>query len=373
MALRKPHPDADELADLIESLGAAVAAEFSRIEAELIAAIAAELRAGRIDDAGARIRLGQLGNHYADILNGSEIASQVVFVASSTAAGVAASRILGRTVPPYIPAAAVTENAALVVEMTANLDAMRARIKAYPVDAYTTASSYMTLTDQHQGIVNRYLAQGITGKVYRNGARFPIGSYAEMVARTITNQAASVAEVLAVNEHGSGFAEIIIGSDACSSCAANAGRIYSTDGTPAGPVVRRSALGGGETTFYCHGPLAVASSGKSHFRGPNCRCRIVNYSPGTMPDGGTTYSPEREQARDRQREIERRIREWKMRSAAAIDDGTKRAANAKVREWQSTMRDHIGQTGRVRASYREQLTFGTGATRPFIPAPVPVT
>jgi len=94
---------------------------------------------------------------------------------------------------------------------------------------------------------------------------------------------------------------------------------------------------------------------------PNCRCRLVAYSPGlTIPQGDTTYDEAAEKERAQQRALEREIRSAKRREAAAMTDTDRAKAAADVREAQADMRDFIRRTGRNRQSYREQLGFADG-------------
>lgn len=75
-----------------------------------------------------------------------------------------------------------------------------------------------------------------------------------------------------------------------------------------------------------------------------------------------------------QRGIERKIRLWK-RKEGALDAGgfDNEAETAKVKEWQSRMRDFIKQTGLQRQSVREQVVGAGKAAKVVIPAvPVPV-
>ena len=61
------------------------------------------------------------------------------------------------------------------------------------------------------------------------------------------------------------------------------------------------------------------------------------------------------EARQQQRYLERGIRVWKTRQAVALDDSAARAAQAKVREWQGRLREHVAANGLKRLSYREQI------------------
>jgi hypothetical protein len=81
----------------------------------------------------------------------------------------------------------------------------------------------------------------------------------------------------------------------------------------------------------------------------------VTTRPEAPPTPGTTYEDTQ-----RQREIERHIRRWKRVAAAAMNDDARRAANAKVREWQKAMREHLAAHEHLRRKpEREQVQTAT--------------
>lgn len=65
------------------------------------------------------------------------------------------------------------------------------------------------------------------------------------------------------------------------------------------------------------------------------------YTPGITRTETATPDPKGYEAGQRQREIERKIRQYKNRSAAATTPEARTAANAKTRQWQTAMRDHL--------------------------------
>jgi hypothetical protein len=88
---------------------------------------------------------------------------------------------------------------------------------------------------------------------------------------------------------------------------------------------------------------------------PNCRHSVSAYTPGITPVEDAVGDPAGYEAGQRQRKIERNIRRWKNREAAAVTPEAQRAADAKVRQWQGAMRDHLAahpDLGRLRQ--REQ-------------------
>src|SRR5690606_10155240 len=89
---------------------------------------------------------------------------------------------------------------------------------------------------------------------------------------------------------------------------------------------------------------------------PNCRHSTSAYTPGITKVGNADPDPEGYEAGQRQREIERTIRKYKRRAAAAVDPAEERAANAMVRKWQQTMRDHLAAHPDLRRlRHREQI------------------
>jgi len=74
---------------------------------------------------------------------------------------------------------------------------------------------------------------------------------------------------------------------------------------------------------------------------PNCRHSVSAYTPGITKVPHGDPDPEGYAAGQRQREIERTIRKYKAREAAAVTPEAQRAARAKQRQWQAAMRDHL--------------------------------
>lgn len=92
---------------------------------------------------------------------------------------------------------------------------------------------------------------------------------------------------------------------------------------------------------------------------PRCRHTIERYTPG-MPrhPHAIVHKPGTYDQEQRQRAIERHIREWKRREAAALDDVAAALARRKVRQWQAALRAHLAATGLQRSRMRERIDFG---------------
>jgi hypothetical protein len=97
---------------------------------------------------------------------------------------------------------------------------------------------------------------------------------------------------------------------------------------------------------------------------PNCHHTIFKWAPGFVwPPNSLHHLPGTYEATQRQRDIERHIREWKRRRAAALDPLTEAKAKAKVRQWQAELRRHLAAEGLTRSRQRERTDFGH--TRPL--------
>ncbi|HEY9367559.1 phage minor capsid protein [Streptomyces sp.] len=92
---------------------------------------------------------------------------------------------------------------------------------------------------------------------------------------------------------------------------------------------------------------------------PRCRHTVFAWQPGFVwPPNSIERQPGTYEAEQRQRTIERHIRSWKLRQAAAMDDLTKAQAGRKVRQWQAALRQHLATEGLTRSRQRERTDFG---------------
>lgn len=216
----------------------------------------------------------------------------------------------------------------------------------------------ITRRDASQRALDAFAQRGVTGFIDSSGRRWDMASYAEMAVRSVTARAA-------IDGHIDALAEIRVGlvivSDApleCPVCRPWEGEIL-TLGASAGPHTVRAQHelhdDGRTVAVHVAGSLLEArAAGLFH---PNCRHSLGAYLPGvtTRPPHhatpGTTYEDTQ-----RQREIERHIRSWKRRAAAAMDDASRRKALAKVRQWQKTAREHVAAHEDLRRKpAREQI------------------
>lgn len=402
-------PDLDNpipAADIIDDWGAALAEQYSEAEDALIRAIA--LRSYR--DLQLQARLAQakltadeartitaviarnralaelqgyraqalrelqfLAVETADKIRRAGLAEQVIDIAASEGEQAAVARLkMARRLPAGpLTGTATQAVASLTLDLQSRLEELNKRITRFPRDAYQRVISMTapnvilgaaTNLGAQQLAVQRFLSEGITGFVDKADRRWKIGTYAEMASRTAVARAYNDAGIWRMQQVGVNLVTITGALDACSKCAPWIGKILSTDGTT-GEVSLPHATRDEQVTVIVAGTLDQArSSGYGH---PNDRCKVTTYLPGlSIPQAGFEYSPEREAQRVKQREIEVGIRKAKRAESVAGDDISRRRAQRDVREGQTAMREHLAQTGRKRASFREQLHFADGSGKP---------
>jgi hypothetical protein len=102
---------------------------------------------------------------------------------------------------------------------------------------------------------------------------------------------------------------------------------------------------------------------------PNCRHSVSAYTPGITRVEPAESDPEGYEAGQRQRAIERNIRKHKNRAAAAVTPEAKTAANAKVRQWQGKMRDHLAQHPDLRRNPKREQPGASNLPAPHRPIP----
>jgi len=189
-----------------------------------------------------------------------------------------------------------------------------------------------------QAALNMFADRGITGFVDTAGKVWNLPNYTEMACRTAAVNASRAGKIDSMRAVGNDLAIISTSPSACPECADWEGAIISLDGvTP------------GYQTF-------AEAEGSGHLFGPNCGHTADPYVSGvTDASNAPPSDPEMYEARQQQRSLERGVRQWKTRGAVALDDKAAAQAQAKVREWQGRLREHVAANDLKRLSYREQI------------------
>jgi hypothetical protein len=261
----------------------------------------------------------------------------------------------------------------LAASMARDTRPLYQRVTRAVVDAYrrvvARASGNIllgTLTRRQaaQRALDQFAGRGITGFVDRAGRNWDMASYAEMAVRSVTARAAVEGHIDAVAEVGIG---LVIVSDApleCPLCRPWEGEVLTLNG-PSGPQALRvehteqpSGLFAPTRTVVVHTAGSLIEARAAGLFHPNCRHSLSAYFPGvtTRPQApphprGATYEDTQQQ-----RYLERQVRAWKRKAAAAMDDAARRKANARVREYQARIRQLTADKGLKRKSAREQIS-----------------
>lgn len=257
----------------------------------------------------------------------------------------------------------------LALDLRSRLDDVKARITRFPQDAYQQVVAdqipgvilgQATTLEAQRAAVASWLEQGIPGFVDAKGRQWSVGSYVEMATRTAVSRGYTEAGAYRQMSLGVPLVTPVVGIDACKGCAQWSGKILSLDGTT-GNITVGHAITGEPVTVFVADSVAHARA-TSHYHGPNCRCVDVAYQPGLSMPAGTTYDPDREAARERQRALERSLRQQKRRAALLPgDEGA--AARARIRATQAKLRAHIDEHGLPRKRNREDPAFQYGPSR----------
>ncbi|WP_101897131.1 phage minor capsid protein [Embleya scabrispora] len=229
-----------------------------------------------------------------------------------------------------------------------------------------------------QRALDAFVDRGIVNFVDTRGRAWGMAEYAEMALRTAVGRAAIEAHS---DRLGAARVPMVMVSDQplhCPRCDKWAGKILWRSGAAtAGTVMVEHATEDGKwATVKVAGSLPEArAAGLLH---PNCRCSIAAYLPGvsTPPESvphpaGATYADTQ-----RQRALERQVRKWRKREAAALDEDTAKVARRKVAESQTKLRELTGAKGLKRKPEREKPSAGRPgrggpSARPADPTPRP--
>lgn len=363
--------------DALDVLAADLSGMFADAEQRLAAALAVQVAAGLDDgDVIKALNLAELhrdADRIAVALRGMwpDEVERILTIAAEHGANAALSEIATLADLPDISAARVPTGTAaataLVADLTNALDDVTDRILRWPDDVYRRAVG-QAATDLLLGLGatsrsvqarawQQLVTRGVTGFTDVAGRRWNLATYVEMATRTAARRAWDDQHDDVLRTAGVDLVSIVVGSGACKRCADWAGKILRLDAGDVGRIKVPSMVDPDrDVTVTVDGTVPGArSAGWQH---PNCRCRKVAYLPGlSVVEDVTTYSAEREDARATLRDLEVQVRKAKTDAAAAVAPDVRTAANAKVRELQAQIREHVADTGLMRQRDREQVSY----------------
>ncbi|MFE5852007.1 phage minor capsid protein [Streptomyces sp. NPDC056500] len=222
-----------------------------------------------------------------------------------------------------------------------------------------------------QEAMQKWADEGITSFVGRDGRRWSLTSYAEMAVRTAVGRAAVEGHMRTLETAG---IELVVVSNSpreCPKCRPWERRILALSGPDGARTVEveHATDDGVMVPVRVAGTLDEAR--RADFQHPNCRHSVSAYTPGITRVEDAEPDPEGYKAGQRQREIERTIRRYKNRAAAATSPEEKRAAEAKTRQWQGHMRDHLAAHPDLRRLRHREQPGASNLPEPRTAPPAP--
>lgn len=257
----------------------------------------------------------------------------------------------GRLIPLTSPGMTGTPQravAALAADTVRTLESTTPRILRWTEDTYrrviadTIAPTVVGVTDRREAAaraLDRFAAIGVDGFRDTAGRNWRLESYTEMATRTATGQAHLAGTLDRYTSEGRDLVIVSDSPEECSLCRPFEGNVLSISGA-GGPTDLPAGI------VYMGSLADARSRGLFH---PNCTHRANAYTPGlTTPNPGTE-NPQGYEDRQRQRELERRVRESKRRVAALEplgDTTTLRRQQALLRQRRAALSQHVTETGR---------------------------
>lgn len=198
-----------------------------------------------------------------------------------------------------------------------------------------------------QAAWSQLAAQGMTGFTDSAGRRWRSFTYVEMATRTAVARAAIIGQTDTWQTAGITHAYVVDNPRECPLCVVWETKILTLGEPNTAPGVATLEQ--------------AQAAGLSH---PNCRHQLRPWAPGVRitaarkPEGPAGYTAEQQQ-----RAIERKLRAWRERYAAAFTPQAEQWAARRIQAWAARLEDHLDAHPRLRRlTYREKP--GAGYTAP---------
>jgi len=209
-----------------------------------------------------------------------------------------------------------------------------------------------TRLDAAQQALDILTKRGITGFRDRGGRNWSLTSYVEMLSRTVVNEELRESHIARALEHGHTLMVVSSHSKPAPQCQPYEGQVLSLDGST-GTVELKSATTGRQVQVRIKATMREAIS--KGFRHPNCGHALSRFVPGASRTFTTTPDPEGYAATQKQRAMERAIRDTRRRQAVAVTPQAKREAAARLRAQREAIAQHVDEHGLTRRPRREQI------------------
>ncbi|SNS39881.1 phage minor capsid protein [Rhodococcoides kyotonense] len=246
------------------------------------------------------------------------------------------------------------EVADVTAKITTASDNLYVKVKMN-VEARHNANPGGLRVDAVQQALDVLTARGITGFRDKAGRNWTLATYMEMKSRTVVNQQLIDSHTDRMKERGQTLLVVSSHRNPAPQCQPYEGQVLSLDGEE-GTVTRKNAAGPGTVDVKIKATLEDARA--QGFQHPNCTHAVSAFIPGASRTFTTEPDPEGYEATQRQRAMERAIRDTKRKQATAVTPAAKRAATEKLRAQQKAIKDHIEQHNLKRRPKRERIDLG---------------
>lgn len=209
-----------------------------------------------------------------------------------------------------------------------------------------------TRLDAAQQALDILTKRGVTGFKDASGRNWSLTSYIEMKSRTIVNQELRQGHADRLLERGHNLVVVSSHSNPAPVCQPFEGQILSLDGET-GTVIRPNATGGKAVKVKIKATMREATS--AGFGHPNCGHAVTGYVPGASRTFETRPDPEGYAATQKQRAMERAIRDTRKQQAVAVTPQRKRELAARLKAQRAAIAAHTAQHDLKRRPNRERL------------------
>lgn len=222
-------------------------------------------------------------------------------------------------------------------------DTLRTYRSSVELASGLVATGGHTLNEAIKIVKDDLVKTGIGNVTYANGRNVSAGAWAEMATRTASLRSALNANSERMKEYGYNLVLVSQHIDSSDLCQPWQGKVYFDD----------SGAGFNNTKYPS---LSTAIDGGLYH--PNCRHFQTPFDPEVATEPKLVeVDEELYQKEQKQRYIERNIRNWKQRDAVATGK-EKIKTEAKVKEWQKRNLELVKSDSRLRRDYtREQLAW----------------
>ena len=201
-----------------------------------------------------------------------------------------------------------------------------------------------------QQILNMAADKGITKFIAKDGKQWRMDTYGEMTARTALHRTALTGQITVWSDFGYTIVRVADAPRECPLCTPWENQLVSLDGTVGQVVI--DDLDGNPHTVTVKATLTQAQEAGLHH--PNCRHGLDPYIPEYTTLGKPESDPYGYELTQQQRYLERQVRKWERRAAAALDDTTETAALARLSAYEKQIEDLVESHPNLRRlAYRE--------------------